>query len=525
MRVFICFEGCWEPFDVPPDQTVGAIKQMVKDYFQVQLSNDKQVRYYVELSYAGAALQDRWALSDVGITPGSAMRCLIKSQQKPVIYVFVAMTRETLPIMGTVFLLSTSVSRLKTMVSLQCGLPVSAFRLRTPGGVQLYDCNQLHDYTIEVGATLRLDTWDGWVELLQGCYLGHRLTVQSHLSAERPVMRFQLRVSLYIAAFLGHLDLAGWLLERGVHAEEPVGVHPYRQWCHQTAHPDAGKCPIHVAAESGQLLILKLFVTNNLLTLACRDPGGCDPLKIAIQHGHRECVRYLATKLCSVISQPNISLPMRTYLRIKRWVRLGQNKAASKQCRGTRGPFKARVGDTVLVDGFTHPKMSSKPRRGELKPSRTTRAKALRLLPSISHTHLPSRRASQGPPLQLPSLRSAGTGNSKETRKRRKHGASSGEDGLLNETQDEGSSLWRRRIPLPPISQETNPRPPFAYTSPSSSHILAASSQSVSCHRGRMPRENAMYCLAMASTFTERPWIKQLSIARTLVRKSIQTTA
>lgn len=30
MRVLICFEGSCEPFDVPPDLTVGAIKQMVK---------------------------------------------------------------------------------------------------------------------------------------------------------------------------------------------------------------------------------------------------------------------------------------------------------------------------------------------------------------------------------------------------------------------------------------------------------------------------------------------------------------
>lgn len=30
MRVFICFEGSWESFDVPPDQTVGTMKQMVK---------------------------------------------------------------------------------------------------------------------------------------------------------------------------------------------------------------------------------------------------------------------------------------------------------------------------------------------------------------------------------------------------------------------------------------------------------------------------------------------------------------
>uniref|UniRef100_UPI003AAA5399 protein ANKUB1-like n=1 Tax=Centroberyx gerrardi TaxID=166262 RepID=UPI003AAA5399 len=525
MRVFICFEGSWEPFDVPPDQTVGAMKQMVKDYFHVQLSDDKQVHHCLELSYAGAALQDGWALCDVGIAPGSAIPCLIKNVQKPVMHVFNAVTRETLPIMGSVFLLSASVARLKTMVSLQCGLPVSSFRLSTPSGVTLYDCNQLHDYAIEVGTTLRLDTWDGWVEFLHGCFLGHRLTVQSHLSEEKPLMRFQLRVALYLAAFLGHLDLADWLLERGVHAEEPVGVHPYRLWCHQTAHPDAGKCPIHVAAENGQLLILKLFITKNLLALACWDPGGRDPLRIAVQHGHRECVRYLATKLCSVVSLPNISLPMRTYLQVKHWVRLGQRRAGSRRC--SRAPFRSRVGDTVLVDGFTQPKMTSKSRRDETKSNRRIRAKALRPLPSISRSpwvsHLPSKSPSQQASLQLPGLCSANSGDSKETWKKQKHGGNSREDGLQGETKHEDSSQWRSRVPLPPIPRETNHRPLFVNASPNSSHILTSSLESFSRRCGRTPRENAIYCLAMASTFTERPWLKQLDIARTLVRKSIQT--
>ncbi|KAI3368700.1 hypothetical protein L3Q82_025690 [Scortum barcoo] len=414
MRVCICFKGSCEPFNVPPDQTVGALKQMVKESFLVQLSDDKEVREYLELSYGGAALQDSWALCDVGITSGSAIRCLIKSEERPVLHVFNAVTGETLPIMGSEALLHISVATLKTVVSVQSGLPVSTFRLSTPTGVQLYDCNHLQDYAIEVGTTIRLDTWDGWVEFLQGCLLGHRLTAQSHLSDKKPVMRFQLQVALCIAASLGHLDLADWLLERGIHAEEPVGVHPYRQWCHQTAHPDTLKCPIHLAAESNQLLILKLFITKNLLTLACRDPGGRDPLRIAIQHGHRDCVRYLANKLCSVVSLPNMSLPIRIYLQIKRWVSLGQRRAAFNRCQYNGVAFKARVGDKLLVDGFNQPNMSSKSRKAVAKPNKGIRAKPLQPLPPISNSpvsHLPSKKAPR-----LPSLQSVNAGDFKTTR-------------------------------------------------------------------------------------------------------------
>ncbi|XP_067452868.1 protein ANKUB1-like [Thunnus thynnus] len=521
MRVFICFEGSWESFDVHPDQTVGAMKQMIKDNFLVQLSNDKQVRHYLELSYGGAALQDNWALCDVGITSGSAIRCLIKSEQKPVLRVFNAVTGETLSIMGSVTILRyMSVARLKTVVSVRSGLPVSTFRLSTPAGVELYDCNQLKDYAIEVGTILRLDTWDGWVEYLQGCLLGHRLTVQSHLSEKRPVRRFQLRVALYIAAFLGHLELSSWLLERGAHAEEPVGVHPYRQWCHQTAHRDTGKCPIHVASESSQLLILKLFVTKNPLTLACRDPGSRDPLKIAIQHGHRECVCYLANKLCSVVSLPNMSLRMYIYLRIRHWVSLGRRRAASSHSTS----FKATVGDMLLVDGFNQPKMSSKSRKVKNKPSRGLRARALRPLPPISTIlsvpNLPSKRASQ----HLHSLQSVNPGDFKEMQEKHKSYEKNRDDGPVGKISKGDNSLCSGKFSLPPITRERIPcRQVFVSASPNSSHILTESLESHS--DGRTPRENAIYCMTVASTFTEKPWLKQLDIARTLARKRIQTAA
>ncbi|XP_053178956.1 protein ANKUB1-like [Scomber japonicus] len=523
MRVFICFEGSWESFDVPPDQTVGAMKQMMKDNFLVQLSNDKQVRHYLELSYAGAALQDSWALCDVGITSGSAIRCLIKSEQKPVMCVFNAVTGKTISIMGSVSLLYyMSVARLKTVVSVQSGLPVSTFRFSTSTGVELYDCNQLRDYAIEVGTTLRLDTWDGWVEYLQGCLFGHRLTVQSHLSEKRPVRRFQLRVALYIAAFFGHLELSSWLLERGARAEEPVGVHPYRQWCHQTAHHDTGKCPIHVAAENNQLLILKLFVTRNLLTLACRNPGGCDPLKIAIQHGHRDSVCYLANKLCSVVSLPNMSLPMRIYLQIKRWVSLGQRRVASSH----NTPLKATLGDILLVDGFNQPKMSSKSRKAGTRPSRVLRPKALHPLPPIS-TILPvsllhSKRISQ----HLHSLQSVNPGDFKKMQEKHKPWEKNRKNDLVDEISQGDSCLPRGKFSLPPITGEYTPCwQMFVGASSNSSQILTESMKSFSHSDGRTPRENAIHCLTVASTFTEKPWLKQLRIAQKLARKRIQTTA
>ncbi|KAM7012538.1 protein ANKUB1-like [Tautogolabrus adspersus] len=513
MRVVISSEGSCEPFDVPPDQTVGAMKQMVKENFLVHFSDDKQIRQYLELSYGGAALQDGWALCDVGIRSGSVIQCLIKSEQRPLMRVFNAVTGKTFLIMGSNALLQMSVAGLKSVVSKQSGLPVSTFRLSTPAGVQLYDCNQLQDYAIEVGTTLRLDTWDGWVEFLQGCLMGHRLTVQSHLSEKKPVMRFQLQVALYIASSLGHLDLAGWLLERGVHAEEPVGVHPYRMWCHQTSHRDTGKCPIHIAAESSQLLILKLFINKNPLNLACRDPEGHDPLKVALQRGDRDCVRYLANKVYSVVSLSNISLPMRLYLQVKRWMSLGQNRAASNKCQYTNAAFKARVEDKELVDGFSRPNMSSKSRKSMTKLSRGIKAKALQPLSPNSNlfsiSDLIFRRAA------LPSLQPVNPGDSIEMQNKWKQDLNRRKDCQL----EEDSSSNKGKFALPPITRKNVTRPEFVDASPKSSRIPTVSLESLSHHCCRTPRENAMYCLTTASTFTEKPWLKQLKIARILIRR------
>ncbi|KAG9351205.1 hypothetical protein JZ751_025096, partial [Albula glossodonta] len=297
MRIFVSFEGSCEPFDISQHQTVRTLKQMIKDFFHIQLLDDKQTRRFLELSYAGATLRDSWSLPDIGIAPCSTIRCLLKEEDKPILYVFSAVTKETLSVMGTVFLLSTSVSTLRSLVSLQTGLPVSTFRLTTPSGLELYNCNQLDEYNIGVGATLRLDTWDGWPEFLRGCFHGHRHIVQRYLSEEELVMRFQQRVALYISACFGHLDLASWLLRKGVRPDEVVGVHPYRQWCRDTDHPEVRKCPVHAAAESGQLLILKQFISSSVLSLVCQDHHGLKPLQIAIQHRHKECVHYLTTKL------------------------------------------------------------------------------------------------------------------------------------------------------------------------------------------------------------------------------------
>uniref|UniRef100_A0A674I2Q6 Ankyrin repeat and ubiquitin domain containing 1 n=1 Tax=Terrapene triunguis TaxID=2587831 RepID=A0A674I2Q6_9SAUR len=160
------------------------------DYFHIPLSEDKQGRRYLELIYAGAILKDNWILADIGISVSSTIKCLVKEEDKPAFYVYNAVTQEKVPIKGSIYLLATKVSLLKTLVTLKCGFPNSVYCLRTPEGREMYDCNILNDYQLDIGITLRLDVWDGWKEFLTGCLLGNKHTVQRFLSDEEPVLKY-----------------------------------------------------------------------------------------------------------------------------------------------------------------------------------------------------------------------------------------------------------------------------------------------------------------------------------------------
>ncbi|CAO2613103.1 Protein ANKUB1 [Lemmus lemmus] len=191
MRVFVAFEGSFEAFDVSAHESVEAIKQMVKDYFHIPLSEDQQGRRYLELMYAGAALRNSWRLSDVGISFCATLKCFVKKEDKPTLYVFNAVTQEMMPMMESVSILDKKVSDLRRLVTLRCGFPVSVYCLRTPEGLEMYDCNTLRDYRTDIGTTLRLDVWDGWKEFLMGCLLGQKPKVQRYLSKEGPVLKYE----------------------------------------------------------------------------------------------------------------------------------------------------------------------------------------------------------------------------------------------------------------------------------------------------------------------------------------------
>ncbi|XP_075056652.1 protein ANKUB1 [Mixophyes fleayi] len=510
MKVFISFDGLCESFNILPGQTVKDAKQMIKDYFHIQLSDDKKGRRFLVLMYAGGVLRDEWVLTDAGITVCSTIKCSVKEEEKPALYVYNAVTMEKVQIMGNFHLLAETVSRLKSLVSLKCGFPVSVFCLKTLEGKEMYDCNTMSDYKLDLGVTLRMDVWDGWKELLSACVLGHKQNVQHYLSRRKPILRYQQRVTLYIAAYMGHLELAEWLTKKGARADEAVGVHPYREWCCETGHPDIGKCAIHAAAENGQLLLIKAFVAHNVLCLECQNPLGQTPLKVCILHGHKDCVLYLIMKMWSVVSFPKIHLPMSVYIKVKKWQLRAQKQIF--KVKKWAPDFKTKVGDPFVVDGFTEPKMTSRGLHGlyqdkwkkVMGKSQTDSSQAF--VNAVLTLKNSATKISRFPSVKQTAVY--------PFKKRREAGWKSVDD---NETL---KNNWKAQIPLPPISNTTNNRPRHL-TTPYATFLLNSSLESYTIHSGRTPRQNAIYCLSLASEFKEKPWLQQLDIARMLAKKTV----
>ncbi|XP_053166736.1 protein ANKUB1 [Hemicordylus capensis] len=522
MRIFVAFEGLCESFDISSEHTVKDIKLMIKDYFHVPLSEDKQGRRYLELTYAGAVLKDSWILADVGISVSSTIKCVVKEEEKPILYVYNAVTHEKMPIMGRIYLLASKVSQLKTLVTLKCGFPNSIYCLRTPEGREMYDCNTLSDYQLDLGTTLHLDVWDGWKEFLTGCLFGNKPKVQHYLSKEEPVLKYQKRVALYIAAFLGHLQLSAWLLKQGTRPTDAVGVHPYREWCQENNHPDVTKCPVHAAAEAGQLMTLKAFVNYSVLCLECRNSAGQTALQLCIKHKHKDCVLYLVTKMWSVISCPNFSLPMKIYIKLKLWLLKVQHNIHKKKRRKQTAVFRTRIGDVILVDGFTKPKMTSKGfYAAPVKDAGRGGYKWPTLNNQFQHgqgafQQTISKRSSKVTNLKLPPVGDANKSVDADRLQQKKK--SRRKNVCLSNEEDMDQNMYLTSIPLPPISVL---KPSYYYSIPKAKFLLSPSLESFSEHSGRTPRENAIYCLAIASAFKEKPWLQQLGIARTLAKKSI----
>ena len=368
------YDGDRVTVDVTDSQTVGEVKQEVRDKFNMGPDPGPggigRERKILALHYMGADLVDDWIMYDVGIQAGSTIKVLMKDEIKPVLYLSCAYNEEIVPILDKFQVPTMKVCDLRSIATRKTGMPIGVFRMLSPDGKEMYDCNTLYDYQVELGETIRVETWDGWNDFLNLCLMGFTSHVFNQFSSDELLARYQMKVAMYLAAHYGHVDLAVSLLRQGVRADEVVGDHPSRQWCREEQlHIDALKTPVHVSSEQGQLGVLRSFVHNSVCNVLAKDGNSLTPLNIALRKKQKPCASFLLTKQWSKINYTTkTAIPLNIFVKMKRWSERAKDKVLiihGQWKSSMKNPKRhiingALVGHGVILDGFTSSKMTSK---------------------------------------------------------------------------------------------------------------------------------------------------------------------
>ncbi|CAG5096150.1 Oidioi.mRNA.OKI2018_I69.XSR.g14492.t1.cds [Oikopleura dioica] len=289
---------------VPIRVTVQAIKEILKEKFDLRLDKDGRIPLKgclnnhpkQDILFDGCNLKDKWTLSSLGIGSGEVLRAFDREERRVVLYVYSAFNEQVYQLFDELdFQVSTVVSR-------ETGLPVSIFRLVTGSGIELFDNFPFtRYYELQRGCTLRLDIWDGWKNLLNYALNGQVKRFLFSLSKIEKLAKYQAKVGLYIAAHLGLSDMAEQLTSKksstAVNPGESIGLHPAREWCKNPSdHIECGKASIHVAAQRGNLHIIKIFVANNISCLFAPDWSDAKAWNYALRYKQKPCARYLLAK-------------------------------------------------------------------------------------------------------------------------------------------------------------------------------------------------------------------------------------
>ncbi|CAK8688855.1 protein ANKUB1-like [Clavelina lepadiformis] len=568
MRIFVAFEDVRLPLDVQPGQSVGDVKTVLRDYFKLNSSHMEDK--ILQLTYAGAILNDAWICSDIGISSGATVKSLLKDSDKPVLHINCAFNDDIIAIREQIDHSKTSVKSLREMVSKKTGLPVSVFRLCTPNGEEMFDGHTLHEYKVTLGTTITLHVWDGWCDLLAAAIRGHTKRVYRYASTDEQIARFQYRVACYIAAHFGHVDLANSLINPrfgGVKPEEPVGQHPTKLWSIAAHHPDIWKCPVHEAAQCGKVNVLRIFVQNNICCLVAKDSNGHTPIQVCCKYDQTDSILYLSSKLYSSYTENNVTLPMFVVIRCRKWCEKARDKVLSRlgaYCSSMkRRSYKgiSLVGHGVLVDGYGENWMHSKAKASEaVYLSQMESGVALHDISSIAtrqhgrhqyskqnsnkfspvkslhdRKHLISIGSStllpQAKDSRFPSLSRSRKYSSRDSDEPRDEGAYSPASyihtpKLQSSKQTQQPQNLRNKktveaaISLPAVSVENTLRPFFHVSSRIENPVLHTM-KVFENYRDLCPRDNAIHCMSVASTFKDKAWLRQVDLAISLAKRGV----
>nr|XP_002122024.2 protein ANKUB1-like isoform X2 [Ciona intestinalis] len=559
MRIFIAFEDVRLPLDVRSRQTIGDVKVALRDHFKLNSSHVEDK--ILQLTYAGATLQDDWVCSDIGITSGATVKSALRESDKPVLNIHCAHNGDAIYIREQIEPSKTTVHYLRELIASKTGLPVSVFRLVAANEKEMFDGHLLKSYGVVVGSSIKLHVWDGWADLLIAASNGHTKKVIQNASHDEQVMRFQFRVACHMAAHFGHVDLANSMTNPkigSVKPEEPVGLHPSKLWCKPSSHVDAWKCPVHVAVERGKLNVLRIFVQNNICCLIAKNGSGLTPIQSACRYNQTECLSYLTSKLYSSHTENSVTLAVVIVIKVRKWcerarerVLIGQGAFPSSL---KRRPYKAQatVESGIQVDGFGVSNMTSRSKILEYASQSLHYTSQ-----TLNHTsHL------KQPITELISLTTRNSSNNASIKKgfspdgaklpglnklkspRRIYEGDVTESSSYIQTpkptnqlpsidnekrmKTRGGNTRRGNIvegglSLPAVSAENTLRP-FFHVSSKVINPVTSTLEIFDKYRHLPARENAIQCMIVASTFKDKVWLRQVDLAVLLARRNVHTS-
>ena len=361
--MFVSFQESVHKFDVDVRETVGDIKNALREQFGLNLKNQRnETDQYVSLVYQGSHLQNNWVYSDLGIPPGSTLVCSVEKQVEPTLSVHCINYDEMSEYKQNFDVWDTSVGTLRGMIQDSTGIHVSAFRLFSKFGLELFDCHFLKVYGVEKGDTVSMEIWHDVADVVHAARDNDITDTLGSLASfqDAPhLMRYQLQLGLFTAAHYDYHQLATQLMKCGAKPDQPVGQHPSRDWCRTSAHVDHVKTPAHEAAQHGRLKCLQYFLMFNYAVLICKDAHGLTPCNVARRHKQTECFKLLVAEQFRIPSvHPELSVHV--YSRVRKWcdrarmrARLHKDKTALLLLTNAEVAQKcAVVGQKVEIDGF-----------------------------------------------------------------------------------------------------------------------------------------------------------------------------
>ena len=113
------------------------------------------------------------------------VRVSFRKEDNPSILLLWRLKSIMIPVFSPIVFHATRGRHLRALVSRETGMPVGIFRLTTDVGVEIFDCNVLESYGLQVGSTVYLETWDGWNELIRAAISGVAEQVRFSNGADR----------------------------------------------------------------------------------------------------------------------------------------------------------------------------------------------------------------------------------------------------------------------------------------------------------------------------------------------------